>query len=345
MQPSALVAPRSPGRSSGAKTRGNKRRPLTPEQEAKRAAVEERIKQLDEKVGSMTPEQYKSWLTSLPRLYRYSLGNYHLIRWAALEQGFEPTRVAPFKAWEKQGRKVQKGAKALPVLVPMVVPITERDRRTGEPRLDDNGQPVKRRVRIYKPKWAVFDITQTEPREGADGEPTPARDGAEQCVRDLLRVAERRTVPVFLGGVEDADFPQRSLLNAELLTNPNAGGYYIQGADGFEAIVTRKGLSPEEEARVLAHEVGHALLHRVTDGESNALSAHQKEVEAESVAFVLASDYGIATDFSAAYIQNWSADKSKKTKELQESSDRIRKAVGQIYDVLDGLDGGGDEGE
>jgi hypothetical protein len=73
------------------------------------------------------------------------------------------------------------------------------------------------------------------------------------------------------------------------------------------------------------------MLHRSV-GETDR---HTQEVEAESVAFVLSNDYGIPSDYSAGYITNWGAGKDK-TAELKKSSERIRQAVRQIYEILDG---------
>lgn len=92
-------------------------------------------------------------------------------------------------------------------------------------------------------------------------------------------------------------------------------------------------MSEAEEARVIAHELGHAILHDKLDerfGEE-AESRNVKEVEAESVAFAIMSDYGIETDYSASYIRNWSADKKENTKELKASSARIRLAAAEFF--------------
>lgn len=304
-----------------------------PTPEERRAAVEEQLQKLEQAVQDLTPETYRQWLTSLPRLYQYSFGNLALVR----VQRPDATRVQSFQAWKRQGRSVTKGEKGLKILVPVSVRVPVIDPATGREKRDAKGNVVKRERKIpgrYR-VGNVFDITQTEIRVGdeakaAAADSTGVREGAQQCVRDLQGVAEARGVKVFRGGVDDPNTPHRGALNAALLAQPNAGGYYVNH-DGMECIVTRKDLSTEEEARVIAHELGHAMLHRSV-GETDR---HTQEVEAESVAFVLSNDYGIPSDYSAGYITNWGAGKDK-TAELKKSSERIRQAVRQIYEVLDG---------
>lgn len=59
----------------------------------------------------------------------------------------------------------------------------------------------------------------------------------------------------------------------------------------------------------------------------------EKEVQAESVAFVVCSMLGIQTDdYSFEYIASWS--EGKEVKELTASMEVIRKTANQIYDGL-----------
>ena len=59
-----------------------------------------------------------------------------------------------------------------------------------------------------------------------------------------------------------------------------------------------------------------------------------KEVEAESVAFVVCKHYGIDTsDYSFAYVASWSSDKELNV--LKSSLDTIQKQAGQLIDRID----------
>lgn len=174
-----------------------------------------------------------------------------------------------------------------------------KDPVTGEAVLNSNGKP-KTVSKVLPGRFAgafVFDISQTEPMPGA--EPTLAPEhaqGATAAIDDALAVAERRGVRVLLGGGDDAT------AQVMLLASQNAGGYYSAEDN---TIVTRKGLSADEEARVLWHELAHQELHSNQPGYQDMEDRRMKEVEAEGVAFAVLSDYGIAGDYSGHYISNW----------------------------------------
>lgn len=337
---------------SGDRPRGGNRRnqkstkrEKTPEQIERLKKAEQQIKRLGTTIREMSPDDYEGWLLSLPRLYSYSLRNYALISWAAKHQGFSPTRVASVKEWNKQGRRVKKGESGLPVMVPFKINSPQTDSE-GKPIFDENGNPKQETFTLFKPRFGVFDISQTEPSDPEKGAADlPERSqGATNCSRDLVQVAEGLGISVHLGGIDKPDKAIEADLNRHLLTNPNAGGFFCetQTDPRRSFIVTRQGLSPEEEARVIAHELGHAVLHsqELTELSDSSTNRDKEELEAEAVAFVLASDYGIATEFSAAYIKTWTEgastndEKKKATKRLNDSSERIRNAVKLIYERI-----------
>lgn len=72
------------------------------------------------------------------------------------------------------------------------------------------------------------------------------------------------------------------------------------------------------------HEIAHSLLHEKGNKLNSDISRRAAEVQAESVAYVVCSHYGIDTsDYSFGYIANWSKD--KKIEELRESLSIIQK--------------------
>lgn len=307
---------------------------------AKREKTEKALENLEKMVEAMTPEAYGALLEKMVKggLWRYSASNLCLIQM----QLDNPTRVASYKAWEKQNRQVKKGEKGAAILRPLTRTVPMLD-GNGNPVLDDKGKPKKRQqiIRGQFGLGSVFDISQTSPMPGKEVvEDKKTKQSAEQCAEDMTRIAEQRGIKVFRGGVEDEDFPYRHQLNGELLRSPNAGGYYLQAKipkeneepEELQVIVTRKGLSAQEEARVLSHELGHAMLHR---GERD-LDPHVMEVEAESVGFALCSDYGVETEHSAAYLLNWAKSKKEPNKELRASMERVRRAVKEVMEARDG---------
>lgn len=91
-----------------------------------------------------------------------------------------------------------------------------------------------------------------------------------------------------------------------------------------------------QNVKTLIHEMAHQKLHAVENMDKDLkLSRSAKEVEAESIAYVICQHYGIDTaDYSFAYLAGWSADKD--TPELKASLDRIRKASNEMINEIDG---------
>jgi antirestriction protein ArdC len=93
-----------------------------------------------------------------------------------------------------------------------------------------------------------------------------------------------------------------------------ANGYTT--LDGSKRVVVRDDMDPAAQAKTALHELGHVLLHsdtatgqRATDGPA---SRNVQELEAESVAYVVAGALGLdTTDYSIGYLASWSKDDSK----------------------------------
>jgi len=87
-------------------------------------------------------EQLKKYLAMIARFHRYSCGNIILI---SLQRP-DATRVAGFKAWQRLGRSVKSGEKAIRILSPVVI----RNRDDAE----------EEKLVTFK-SACVFDISQT----------------------------------------------------------------------------------------------------------------------------------------------------------------------------------------
>lgn len=204
------------------------------------------------------------------------------------------TRVAGFQAWKKLGRTVKKGERGICILAPMV----------GK-KEDDDGNETKG-VFGYRAVH-VFDLAQTE------GDELP----------DINRIAGEP------GDRLDRLAALVSSLGIEL-------GYeeHLDGADGVSAgdrIYLRKGLSPAEAFNTLAHELAHELMHKAEDRKT--LSKTVKELEAESVAYVVSHAAGLsgALKQSSDYIQCHQGD----TERLTASLGRIQQTATQILAGLE----------
>lgn len=96
-----------------------------------------------------------------------------------------------------------------------------------------------------------------------------------------------------------------------------------------------EGMSEVQTVKTVLHEMTHQKLHaKEVVAKSDDKSRRSKEVEAESVAFVVCQHYGIDTsDYSFGYVAGWSA--GKETPELKTSLQTIRDAASQMISAID----------
>lgn len=82
----------------------------------------------------------------------------------------------------------------------------------------------------------------------------------------------------------------------------------------------------------MIHETAHALLH--TRPEAADKDRHTKEVEAESIAYVVCQHFGIDTaDYSFPYVTSWSS--GKELDELKASLDCISKTASGLITAME----------
>ena len=237
-------------------------------------------------------EQLKTYLATLARFHRYSIGNVLLIGM----QRPGATRVAGLRAWNRLGRHVKQGEKGIRILAPIVWRKKRNEKSEGK----DAGTEELVRFRSI----CVFDVAQT------DGEPLAefavARGEPGEYTGRLMEFAAGQGIKV-----EFSD----ALVSAHGLS---AGGM----------IVVRKGLSPAEEFSVLAHELAHELLHR---DEDEPLSRTIRETEAEAVAFVVCQAIGLeAVNAAADYIQLYQGSKETLLESLQRIREAAVEIIGAI---------------
>lgn len=92
--------------------------------------------------------------------------------------------------------------------------------------------------------------------------------------------------------------------------------------------------------KTMIHEVAHAELHGGPDEcglfpDEHKKDRHTREVEAESVAYVVCQHFGVDTsDYSFGYVAGWS--KGKELAELKSSLDCIRDTAAKLIDGIEG---------
>ncbi|MGO5056109.1 DUF6908 domain-containing protein [Holdemanella porci] len=106
-----------------------------------------------------------------------------------------------------------------------------------------------------------------------------------------------------------------------------AKGYYSIAED---RIVLNMELEDMQIAKTLIHEYSHSILHKKTDKDSD-----QREIEAESLAFVLCDHFGIDTsDYSFGYIASYAAQDEAKLKTILSN---IQSTAHEMIDKLEPL--------
>jgi N-terminal domain of anti-restriction factor ArdC len=261
--------------------------------------VDRALDDLAQALDAGRSETLKNWLKTMSHFHNYSLNNQMLIAW----QRPDATHVAGFNAWKKFNRIVRKGEKGIMILAPVTRVVGRAESSEGDE--GANGQQVRQLVNT---KVAyVFDISQTY------GEPLP----------ELTNV--RGNPATFTERLKDV-IRSRGI---ELYTEERLGGG-AQGRSEGGRIGIVQGLEPAEEFRTLAHELAHELLHR---GERRSQTTKRtRELEAESVAFVVCSAIGLdARQTSSDYIQLYRGDKAT----LLESLQFIRNVAQDILSAID----------
>jgi antirestriction protein ArdC len=283
---------------------GKKWTPKTDDQRA--AEVAELSEQLQEEVGKLTTEGgWAAWLEFQSKLHTYSFYNTLLIQM----QHPGATAVAGYKAWQKLGRHVRKGEKShIGIFAPMKRSYwtKETDPETGEEK--KVRKSYVKGFRIVK----VFEVSQT------DGEPVPERPAVERLKGD-----DKGLIEVLKSHAESLGCSVR-FGHAD-----GANGYYKPMT---REIVVEKSMEPAAQAKTLAHEIGHHILHGKEEG--HLMERADKELEAESFAYIVCTNLGLETaSYSFHYVACW---KGKESDEgFQASGDRIAKAAKDALKAID----------
>ena len=230
-------------------------------------------------------DKYKDYLTKMSQLNNYSNRNLRLI----LAQNPEARQVASFKQWKENfGRYVKKGEKALRIFKPMTK--IKKD-ETNQPILDKNGKPETVTFFGLVP---VFDVSQTEgkemPKAAEVKEQLTDLDYAN-LYRSLMAIAKENDVSVRFEEMEN-----------------NKHGYYSVPEN--QIVLRSNEMNKAQIIKTFLHEMAHAELHHADNPQKENLTRSTAELQAESVAYVVSSYYGIDTsEYSFNYLSGWSADK------------------------------------
>ena len=248
-------------------------------------------------------EDWKRYLTFQARLHHYSPNNATLIYFqhahahaAGLVPEPEPSCVAGYATWKALGRTVDRGQRGYAILAPVTRLRREAVNPHGTGRLLTPGQSANsdetellhRVVRGFKIEH-VFDLSQTS------GRPIPRPVGPKLLTGEAPKgLAESMLTLIHSHGYRVERVSSAGELNgANGVTNWNSRKVTVRNDMDQAAIV-----------KTLVHEAAHILLHEKPPGQG--FPRHLKEVEAESVAYVVTSAHGMASDdYSFPYITTW----------------------------------------
>lgn len=268
-------------------------------------------------------EEVKNFMNFQAKLKSRSFHNTLLI----YLQNKNATHVEGFRVWQnKFGRQVRKGSKGITIIIPLIQ--KEKDTNpvaaaanatTGDDGDVDNA--VKTRNTIRFGTGTVFDIKDTDPIPGQEhkyaeapkwhADDTP-NEAADKIFKYTTQMANEMGIKI---------------------TSNDA----MKGEMGYSAgdhINITSEIAGVNKAGTMIHEIAHELLHQRTSimgTEGEKLSSSDKEIQAESVSYLVLRHYDLPAKHQATYLTLWKANKDTIHKNLS----AIKKAVDFIIDKID----------
>jgi hypothetical protein len=259
--------------------------------------------------------EIRRYLTFFSKFHDYSFFNRILI----FIQRPDAKRVGSYKKWQEKFRQVKKGAKAITILAPII--NKDKSVPDDEPSLGMGEFNRNKDVRGFR-AVNVFDISDTEPmdeRGDIPDEPQWWGDNTPSETADEL-------------------FMYASEVASDLgikVTQSDAKG----GEKGFAAgdhINISSDVSGAGRLSTMIHEIAHELMHFKAksifyqDDEVRGSSA-LKELQAESVSYVVLKHYGLPVSHHTTYLALWKANKEK----IQSNLEVISKVAQFIISKID----------
>ena len=283
---------------------------------------DERLAELTDRLESGIKELYASgryaeYLAAMSKFHNYSYGNALLI----LAQCPTATNVAGYNTWKNVfDRQVRRGERGIQILAPCpyqrAAMVEKKDPMTGETLYGADGKPVKEPGFVRATRFrvvTVFDVSQTEGKELPN-------IGVSELSGDVVDFEEI-----------SARLSALSPLPVVLEAFPGKAKGYCSFDEG--RIVVQPGMSQVQTLKTMIHEIAHAKLHQPDLLADRPKLRREKEVEAESVAYVVCQHFGIDTsDYSFGYVAGWS--RGRELDELKTSLDTIHSTAGEIIDTI-----------
>lgn len=305
--------------------------------------VKELTEQLETGIKALfeDPESsLRQWLTVCGKFHNYSLNNTLLIA-MQLPPGAQGP-IAGMTTWNKLGRKVNKGSKAIKILAPAPfkrkMEVDRVDPVTGNVMRNPDGSAMKETKEIMQPAFKVvntFDYSQTWGKELPDPGVNELIGNVDQYEMFFEALKRSSPVPIAFEQIEGG-----------------AKGYYHLKDN---RIAIQEGMSEAQTIKTCIHEIAHSINdsmlekmnvkpeakepagneHSLTQVEANALrSRAEMESTAEAVAFCVANFFNLDTaSYSMPYIGTFAS--GKELPELKASLDLIRSTADRLITAIE----------
>lgn len=309
---------------------------MTPEQ--KRAYREQNLQQMEAHLEKGVEQLVtgEDWIAAMKFAGQFRSRSFlntlliHVQHVQAFDEGRVPTPtpsyVAGYTDWKKLGRWPAKGQTGYFVRKPVLEryasanPAGGKWRKLAPKEKPRAGETVREKI-VNVTYGKVWDVAQTEGAEIPERPaPEPLTGKAPEGLWDGLAREVKRS-------------------GFKLLSAPDAAA--LDGADGLTDYTARQthvraDMDDAERVLVLAHELGHIRLH---DPDASGREPHRgiREVEAESVAAMICSVYGMDTGPAAIpYVAGWATTvKDMEPGEvIRHTGERVRRVS---LDMLDRL--------
>ena len=267
----------------------------------RKATIDKAIEVMNKGVYDyLDSDRFKTLLDTLSKFYDYSVNNTLMI----LGQNPKATQLAGYNKWQNDfNRQVKSGEKGLMIWMPVEIKVKENHYvldENGNRILGDDGKFKREEVEVKKRTFKIgytFDVSQTEQIEGKE-------------------VIELSPVKDLKGDVKDYQALTKALMEIspapikiEAFTAPAKGCYNSLTNE----ITIQPDMSEVQTIKTMIHEIAHSIVHsnenlnQLKQNENIEFSKNEKEVQAESIAYIVSSHLGIDTsDYSFPYVATWS---------------------------------------
>ena len=235
---------------------------------------------------------FKEYLDTMSRFWHYSYHNQILIHL----QNKNASRVAGFATWNKLGRFIKKGSKAIKILAPFTKKVVKKE-----------GDEEKEFSFTYFVPVNVFDVSQTDGKDVPKLDIEVAGDNQKWLLEKLLAFCESKSIKV--------EFKPLGI-----------NGLYGYSQGGKIAIDSNQSINMQ--ANTLIHEISHELLHYSLEGKQ--FSKQEKETQAEAAAYVVCRALGFENK-SSNYIAFYSTTKNR----ILENIETISLAARELLSFVD----------